>query len=148
MTTIEQNIPQDDKTNRQRQSPCPSNWSDYLHVADDTDNESTDQADPLTDPNQPTTSLGTQVPQDLHTDANAIVRLLQSVPQVLTMQKGKGKVKGKRNNTEAMPIVVVDNATQLWQQIPSPPKTRPPYVTWALVKPQRQVQDDTENEQN
>ena len=64
------------------------------------------------------------------------------------MQKGKGKVKGKCNNTEAMPIVVVGNATQLWEQIPSPPKTRPPYTTWALVKLQRQVQDDTENEQN
>ena len=64
------------------------------------------------------------------------------------MQKGKGKGKGKCNNTEAMPIVVVGNATQLWEQIPSPPKTRPPYVTWALVKPQRQVQDDAENEQN
>ena len=58
------------------------------------------------------------------------------------MQKGKGKGKGKCNNTEAMPIVVVGNATQLWEQIPSPPKTRPPYATWALVKLQRQVQDD------
>ena len=46
--------------------------------------------------------------------------------------------------TEAMPIVVVGNATQLWEQMPSPPKTRPPYVTWALVKPQRQIQDDME----
>ena len=59
MTTIEQNTPQDDKTNRQRQSSFPSNWSDKLHVENDTDNESTDQRDPLTDPNQPTTSLGT-----------------------------------------------------------------------------------------
>ena len=58
VTTIEQNTLQDDETNRQRQSPCPSNWSDYLHVEDDIDNESTDQAEPLTDPNQPT-SLGT-----------------------------------------------------------------------------------------
>ena len=148
MTTIEQNTPQDNENNRQRQSPCPSNWSDYLHVEDDTDNESTNQADPLTDPDQPTASLGTQVPQDLCTDANAIVRLPQSVPQVLTMQKGKGKGKGKCNNTEAMPIVVVGNATQLWEQIPSPPKTRPPYMTWALVKLQRQIQDDAENEQN
>ena len=64
------------------------------------------------------------------------------------MQKGKGKGKGKHNNTEAMPIVVDGNATQHWEQIPSPPKTIPPYVTWAMVKPHRQVQDDMENEQN
>ena len=41
------------------------------------------------------------------------------------MKKGKGKC----NITEAMPIVVVGNATQLWEQMPSPPKTRPPYMT-------------------
>ena len=111
VTVIKQNTPQDDKTNRQRQSLCPSNWSDYLHVEDDIANESTDQADSPIDPNQPNASLGTRVPQDLCTGANAVVRLPQSVPQVLTMQKGKGKVKGKHNNTEAMPIVVVGNAT-------------------------------------
>ena len=97
---------------------------------------------PQTDPNQPTTSTGTRVPQDLHNDMNAILRLPQSVPKALTIQKGKSK--GKQNITEAMPIVVVGNATQLWDQMPSPPKTRPPYVTWALVKPQRQIQDDME----
>ena len=59
VTIIEQNAPQDDETNRQRQSPCPSNWSGYLHVEDETDNESTDQAEPPPDPNQPTTSTGT-----------------------------------------------------------------------------------------
>ena len=32
-----------------------------------------------------------------------------------------------------MPIVVVGNATQLWDQMPSPPKASPPYMTWALV---------------
>ena len=26
-----------------------------------------------------------------------------------------------------MPIVVVGNANPLWEQVPSPPKTRPPY---------------------
>ena len=67
------------------------NYSDYLHVEDDTDNESTDQAEPLTDPNQPTTSTGTWVPQNVHADINAIVRLPQSVPQALTIQKGKGQ---------------------------------------------------------
>ena len=72
------------------------------------------------------------------------MRLPQSVPQTLTIQKQKQKGKGKHNMTGAMPIVVVGNATQLWEQMPSPPKTRPPYMTWALVKPQRQIQDDME----
>ena len=91
VTVIEQNVTQDDETNRQRQSPCSSNWSDYLHVADDTDNESTDHTAPQTDPNQPTMSTGTWVPQDTHVDTNTIVRLPQSVPQALTIQKQKGK---------------------------------------------------------
>ena len=43
-----------------------------------------------------------------------------------------------------MPIVVVGNATQLWDQMPSPPKARPPVATWPLAKPQGQIQDDTE----
>ena len=91
VTTIEQDAPQEDGTNRQ--SPCPSNWSDYLHFKDDLDNESPDQAEPPADPNQPTTSTGTCVPQHLHIDANAILRLPQSVPKALTIQKGKGKNK-------------------------------------------------------
>ena len=44
-----------------------------------------------------------------------------------------------------MPIVVYGDATQLWEQMPSPPKARPPYATWALIKPQRQIQDDAEH---
>ena len=59
VTVIEQNVTQDDEINKQRLSPCSSNWSDYLHVADDTDNEITDQTEPLTDSNQLTTSTGT-----------------------------------------------------------------------------------------
>ena len=140
VTTIEENAPQEVKTNRQ--SPSPSNWSDYLHNEDDMDNETPDQTEPLTDPNQPTTSTGTCIPHDYHNDANAILRLPQSVPKALTTQKEKGK--GKCNITEAMTIVVVGNATQLWEQMPSPPKTRPPYATWALVKPQRQIHDGME----
>ena len=35
VTVVEQKVPQDDDTNRQIQCPCPSNWSDYLYVADD-----------------------------------------------------------------------------------------------------------------
>ena len=87
MTTIEQDTPQEDGPNRQ--SPWPSNWSDYLLVEDDTDNESPDQTEPLTDPNQPTTSTGTCIPQDLHLGSNAILRLPQSVAKALTMQTGK-----------------------------------------------------------
>ena len=88
---IEQDTPPENEPNRQ--SPCPSNWSDYLHVKDDTDNESADQTEPLTkvDPNQPTTSTGTCVPQTLHADSNAILRLSQSVPKALTIKKGKSK---------------------------------------------------------
>ena len=51
--------------------------------------ENPDLAEPLTDPNQPTTSTGTDIPQDLHNDANAILRLPQSVPKALTIQKEK-----------------------------------------------------------
>ena len=142
VTVIEQNAPQDNEIDKQRQSPCSSNWSDYLHVADDTDNESMDQTEPLTDPNQPTTSTGTWVPQDTCADVNTVVRLPQSVPQALKIQKQKGTI--KCNITEAMSIVVVGNANPLWKQMPSPPKTRPPYMTWTLVKPQGQIQDDTE----
>ena len=59
VTVIKQNMPQEDNANKQRQSPCSSYWSDYLHVADDTDNESMDQTELPTDPNQPITSRGT-----------------------------------------------------------------------------------------
>ena len=43
-----------------------------------------------------------------------------------------------------MPIVVVGNVNPLWEQMPSPPKSRPPYVTWMWVKSQKQIQDDPE----
>ena len=57
VTVVKQQTPQEDDTNRETQSPCPSNWSDYLHVADDTDDESMDQTEQPT--NQPTTSTCT-----------------------------------------------------------------------------------------
>ena len=55
VNTIEQDTPSENGPNRQ--SPRPTNWSDYLHVKDDTDNGSPDQTEPLTevDSNQPTT---------------------------------------------------------------------------------------------
>ena len=139
VTVVKQQTPQEDNdNNRQTQSPCPSNWSDCLHVEDDTNDENTEQTEQPTD--QPTTLTGTQVPQDTQADANTIVRLPQTVPQALKIHKQNGK--SKRNLTEAMPKVVVGNANPLWEQMPSPPKTRQPYMTWTWVKSQKQ--DDPE----
>ena len=93
VNTIKQDTSPDNEPNRQ--SPCPSNWSDYLHVENDNDNKSPDQTEPPTevDPNQPTTSTGICIPQDLRVDSNAILRLPQSVPKALTIEKGKSKSK-------------------------------------------------------
>ena len=93
VNTIEQDTSPENEPNRQ--SPCPSNWNDYLHVKNDTDNESPDQTELPTedDPNQPTTSTGICIPQDLRTDSNAILRLPQSVPKALTIEKEKSKGK-------------------------------------------------------
>ena len=65
VTVIKQQTPQEgNDENRQTQSPCPSNWSDYLHVEDDTsDDENPKQTEQPID--QPTTSTGTRVPQDI-----------------------------------------------------------------------------------
>ena len=63
VTVVKQQTPQEDNDNyRQTQSACPSNRSDYLHMADDTDDKNTEQTEQPTD--QPTTSTGTRVPQD------------------------------------------------------------------------------------
>ena len=40
VNTVEQDTPQENESNRP--CPCPSNWSDYIHVKDDTDNGSPD----------------------------------------------------------------------------------------------------------
>ena len=107
------------------------------------DDEGAEQTEPPTNvnPDQPTTSTGTHVPHNLCADSNAILRLPKSVPKALTIGKGKGKC----NINDTMPIVVYGDATQLWEQMSSPPKARPPYVTWAFVKLQRQIQDDAEH---
>ena len=86
---------------------------------------------PLTeaDPDQPTTSGSICVPQDPHTDLTTILRLPKT--KALTIEKGKGKC----GNTETMPIVVYGDPTQLWEQMPSPPKARPPFATWAMINP-------------
>ena len=57
------------------------------------DNEGVEQTEPPTDvdPDQPTTSRGTHVPQNLSAGSNAILRLPKSVPTALTIGKGKGK---------------------------------------------------------
>ena len=44
-----------------------------------------------------------------------------------------------------MPIIVVGNANPLGEQMPHPPKTRPPYVTWTWEISQNQ--DDPEMKQ-
>ena len=139
VNTVEDTPPEAEPS---RQSLCPSNWSDYLHMENDTDDESPEQIEPPTDvdPDQPTTSRGTCVPQNLGADSNAVLRLPKSVPKPLTIGKGKGKC----NINDTVPIVVYGDATQLWEQMPTPPKARPPYATWALTKCQRQIQDDAE----
>ena len=45
VTVVKQQTPQEDDNNRQTQSPCPSNWSDYLHMADDTDGKNVEQTE-------------------------------------------------------------------------------------------------------
>ena len=80
VTVVEQQTPQEDNDeNRQTQSPCPSNWSDDLHVVDNTNDENTEQAEQPID--QPTTLTGTRVLQDIGADANTIVRLPQMCPR-------------------------------------------------------------------
>ena len=75
VNTIEQDTQQD--VGPSRQSPCPSNWSDHLHVENDTNNEGQDQTEPPTEanPDQSTTSGSICVPQDPHADITAILRL-------------------------------------------------------------------------
>ena len=46
LMVMEQKDAQHEEPNRQTQIPCPSNWSDYLHVEDDNDNKSTNKTDP------------------------------------------------------------------------------------------------------
>ena len=106
VNTVENTPPEAEPS---RQSPCPSSWSDYLHVENDTDDKSAEQTEPPTDvdPDQPTTSRGMHVPKDLCADSNAILRLPKSVPKALTIGKGKGKC----NINDTMPIVVYGNAT-------------------------------------
>ena len=102
--------PQDNNDeNRQTQSPCPSNWSDDLYVVDDNNDENMEQTDQPTD--QPTTLTGTRVPQDILADTSTTLRLPQTMPQVLKIQKQNGKTKQK---------------------------TRPPYATWTWKKSQKQ----------
>ena len=93
VNTIEQDTPQEDGPNRL--SPCLSNWSDYLHVKDNTDNESPDQTKPPAevDPNLTYYLNRDMCTPNLHADSNAILRLPQPVPKALTIEKGKSKGK-------------------------------------------------------
>ena len=106
--------PQDNNDeNRQIQSPCPSNWSDDLYIVDDNNDEDMEQTDQPTE--QPTALTGTRVPQNVLADTSTTLRLPQTMPQVLNIQKQNGKTKQK---------------------------TRLPYVTWTWKKSQKQ--DDPE----
>ena len=68
--------------------------------------------DKLTKPtDQPTTVTGTRVPQDVLADASTTMRLPQTVPQALKIQKQNDKTKQK---------------------------TRPSYATWTWQKSQKQ----------
>ena len=75
------------------QSPCPSNWSDDLYVVDDNKDEKMDQTEQHTE--QAITLTGTRVPQDVLTNTSTTLRLHQTIPQVLRIQKQTGKTKQK-----------------------------------------------------
>ena len=76
--------------NRWTQSPCPSNWSDDLYVVDDNNDWNMGQTDQPT--NQPTTSTGTRVPQDILAGASTTMRLHQTVPQTLKHKNRMAKL--------------------------------------------------------
>ena len=102
--------PQDNNDeNRSNPSPCPSNWSDDLYVVNDNNDENKGKTEQPTE--NPTTLTGTRVPQDVLTDASTTLRLPQTMPQLLRIQKQNGKTKQK---------------------------TRPPYATWTWKKSQKQ----------
>ena len=95
--------PQDNNNeNRSNPSPCPSNWSDDLYDNNDKNKGQTDQS---TD--QPMTLTGTRVLQDVLADTSTTLRLPQTMPQVLKIQKQTGTTKQK---------------------------TRLPYTTWTWKK--------------
>ena len=85
----------------QIQSPCPSNWSDDLQVIDDNKDESKEQMEQPTE--EIITLTGTRVPQDTLTDTSTTLRLPQTMPHVLRMQKQNGKTKQKTRPPYARP---------------------------------------------
>ena len=162
VTTVEQNVPSSSPPATNRQSPCSSNWSDYLMRVDsetdsDKDDENHNQNQKQTDhpkntknnnkddTAQTTTPTGTRVPQKPSAHSDTTLRLPHSSPKALLVQKEKEKETGKRPSTEVTPIVVHDNSNPSWEHLPSPspPKTRP-YASWGKTKPKRQTQTDQE----
>ena len=102
--------PQDNNDEiRSNPSPCPSNWSDDLYIVDDNNDENKGQTDQPT--KNSTTITGTRVLQDLLADTRTTLRLPQTMPRTLKIQKQNGKTKQK---------------------------TRLPYVTWTWKKSQKQ----------
>ena len=102
--------PQDNNDeNRSNPSPCPSNWSDELYVVDNNNDENKRKTDQPTE--NPTTLTGTRLPQDVLMDTSTTLRLPQTIPPVLRIQKQNGKTKQK---------------------------IRLPYATWTWKKSQKQ----------
>ena len=95
--------PQDDNDeDLQIKSPCPSNWSNDLLIVDNNKDEKMEQTE------QPTENTTTQ---GILTNTSTTLRLPQTMPQVLRIQKQTGKTKQK---------------------------TRLSYTTWILKKSQKQ----------
>ena len=89
--------------------PAPPIGVDDLQVIDDNMDKIKEQTEQPTE--QTTTLTGTRVLQDILTDTSTTLRLPQTMPQVLRIQKQNGKAKQK---------------------------TRLPYATWTWKKSQKQ----------
>ena len=114
VTTVEQDAPPQTQPESPRYSPCPSNWSDDL-LRVNYDAELENLEQ--TDP-----------PTENDTDQP-------------TMSTG--------TRIPQDPSALPDNVMRLPHSTPKTlrthkPKTRPPYATWAIVKPKRQTQTDKE----
>ena len=84
--------PQDNNDeNRQIQSPCPSTWSDDLYIVGNNKDENMEQTDHPTE--NSTTLTGRRVPQHVLADTSTTLRLPQTMPQVLKIQKQNNKTK-------------------------------------------------------
>ena len=117
VNTVQHNVPQT-QPESPRYSPCPSNWSDdLLRVNYDAEFENPEQTDPPTENDTDQPTMSTGT----------------RVPQDLSAQP---------NTVMRLPHSAPKTLPKTQK-----PKTRPPYATWAIVKPKRQMQTDTERNQ-